>query len=209
MLKRIVPIVFVFILVGVMVVQAVDNDKDEKDIKEEKQVPAASDEELNQLYNNIMSSQVEEEPEQDTVEEGLEIGLKAPNFELKTLDKKSIQLSDLKGKKTLINFFATWCHPCQIEMPILEKFSNEHSKEINIIAINIDPKANVKGFIKKLGISFPVLLDEKGHVNNKYQVLAIPTSYLVDEKGIIINKHIGVITEQQLNKITGISQKTP
>ncbi|MGE6260484.1 TlpA family protein disulfide reductase [Heyndrickxia sporothermodurans] len=199
MIKRIVPIVIVFILVGVMVVQAVE--KDRKENKNLIMTKGPSNEELNQLYNNIMSSQIEEEPEEEATPEGLNVGLKAPDFQLETIQGISIRLSDLKGKKTFINFFATWCTPCKTEMPILEEFSKEHSKDMNVIAINIDTKANVKHYISDLGLTFPVLLDKNGLVNEKYQIVAIPTSYLLDENGVIINKHIGALNKEQLNEM--------
>ncbi|GIN84151.1 hypothetical protein J6TS2_05370 [Heyndrickxia sporothermodurans] len=199
MIKKIVPIVIVFILIGVMVVQAVE--KDRKENNDQITTKGPSNEDLNQLYNNIMSSQIEEEPEEESTTEGLNIGLKAPDFQLKTIKGNNIRLSDLKGKKTFINFFATWCTPCKTEMPILEEFSKEHSKDMIVIAINIDTKANVKRYINELGLTFPVLLDKNGFVNEKYQILAIPSSYLLDEKGIIINKHIGALNKEQLNNM--------
>ncbi|QQZ11258.1 TlpA family protein disulfide reductase [Heyndrickxia vini] len=200
MLKKIIPLAIILILVGVMVVQAVEKDKEVQNVKKGKTMSADdSNQALDKLYNDIMSSQIEE-PEQDP-EEGLDIGLKAPMFELQTLEGKTMKLSDLKGKKTLLNFFATWCTPCKTEMPLLEKFSVKHKNDLNIIAINIDPRANVKKYVKKLGLTFPILIDEKGKVNENYQVIAIPTTFLLNEKGIIINKHIGELNGDQLKNM--------
>lgn len=200
MLKKIIPLAIILILVGVMVVQAVEKDKEVQNVQKGKTMSADdSNQALDKLYNDIMSSQIEE-PEQDP-EEGLNIGLKAPMFELQTLEGKTMKLSDLKGKKTLLNFFATWCTPCKTEMPMLEKFSVKHKNDLNIIAINIDPRANVKKYVKKLGLTFPILIDEKGKVNENYQVIAIPTTFLLNEKGIIINKHIGELNGDQLKNM--------
>ncbi|KYD08578.1 TlpA family protein disulfide reductase [Heyndrickxia sporothermodurans] len=200
MLKKIIPLAIILILVGVMVVQAVEKDKEDQNVQKGKKLPtAASDQALDKLYNDIMSSQIEE-PDQDP-EEGLNIGLKAPMFQLNTLDGQTMKLSDLKGKKTLINFFATWCTPCKTEMPLLEKFSIKHKSDLNIIAINIDPRANVKKYVNRLGLTFPILIDERGKVNENYQVIAIPTTFLLNEKGIIINKQIGELNEDQLKKM--------
>ncbi|PTY82352.1 TlpA family protein disulfide reductase, partial [Heyndrickxia sporothermodurans] len=67
--------------------------------------------------------------------------------------------------------------------------------------INIDPRANVKKYVNRLGLTFPILIDERGKVNENYQVIAIPTTFLLNEKGIIINKQIGELNEDQLKKM--------
>lgn len=203
MFKRILPFMIIMLLVCTMLVQALEHKKD-KQVKAstETSLSKASDEDLNELYNSIMSSQIEEpEEEEEDVAEGLEIGSKAPDFELTTLTGKKIRLADFKGKRVMINFFATWCYPCKIEMPVLEKFYQENHDDIEILAINIDTKSDVKGYVKKLNLSFPILLDEKGVVDTQYQVLAIPSTYIVDEKGIIINIHYGALNDQQLEKL--------
>src|SRR5687767_10413595 len=95
---------------------------------------------------------------------GIEIGDKAPDFELKNLDGQAVKLSDLKGKKVILNFWATWCPPCRAEMPEMEKYYQEikNGGKIEFLAVNLDPKADVKGFAEKMGIHFPIVLDEIG-----------------------------------------------
>lgn len=139
---------------------------------------------------------------------GLKIGVKAPDFELKTLDGKQAKLSDYRGKKILLNFWATWCPPCKEEMPAMEKFHQKAGSDVVILAVNIDPENDVKAFAKEMGVTFPILLDSqqaKNPVNEKYQVLSIPTTYFIDKDGIIRDKFVGGMTlshmETTMNKI--------
>ncbi|MFL6560870.1 MAG: redoxin domain-containing protein [Bacillus sp. (in: firmicutes)] len=127
-------------------------------------------------------------------QEGLSIGAKAPDFELKTLTGENVKLSDLKGKKVMLNFWATWCPPCKAEMPAMEQFSKKDGKDIVILAVNIDPQLDVQGFVDENKITFPIPLDTDDKVNETYQVLTIPTTYFIDTKGIIQNKYSGSMT---------------
>lgn len=125
--------------------------------------------------------------------EGLAIGAKAPDFELKTLTGETVKLSNLKGKKVMLNFWATWCPPCKAEMPEMEQFYKENGKDIVILAVNIDPQLDVQKFVDENKITFPILLDAEDKVNESYQILSIPTTYFIDSKGNIQNKYTGAM----------------
>ncbi|RFU60546.1 peroxiredoxin family protein [Peribacillus glennii] len=128
---------------------------------------------------------------------GLRTGVKAPDFELKSLDGKQTKLSDYKGKKILLNFWATWCPPCKEEMPAMEEFNKKAGSDVVILAVNIDPENDVKAFADNMGVTFPILLDSqqsKNPVNELYQVMSIPTSYFIDRNGVIADKFIGGMT---------------
>ncbi len=139
---------------------------------------------------------------------GLKIGTEAPDFTLKTLDGKEVSLSDYRGKKVLLNFWATWCDPCKAEMPEMQKYYDEHKSEnIEILAVNIDPLNNVKGFVKEYGLTFPILLDpiktNGDTVNEIYQTLVIPTTYIVDENGTIEAKYTSTMTLDVIEELMG------
>ena len=134
--------------------------------------------------------------------EGLKIGAKAPDFVLKTLTGETVKLSDLKGKKVMLNFWATWCPPCKAEMPEMEKFYKQKDKNLVILAVNIDPQLDVKGFVQKNGITFPILLDTNDLVNETYQILSIPTTYFINSQGIIQNKFTGGMNLNSMKQFT-------
>lgn len=137
---------------------------------------------------------------------GIEVGKIAPDFELSKLDGTTVKLSDLKGKKVILNFWATWCGPCQQEMPDMEAFYKIHKDDVEILAVNytVSERANgeekVKQFAEEKGLTFPVLLDKDISVTTTYKVITIPTSYFVDTKGVIQDKFIGPMTQKEMEK---------
>ena len=130
---------------------------------------------------------------------GIKEGEQAPDFELPLLNGEMVKLSDLKGEKVLINFWASWCGPCKKEMPELEELFNEHGDEIKIIAINAtDSERNeqvVRDYIDENGYTFPVALDEDMSVTDQmYRVVSIPTSYFIDTEGKVQTRYVGPMT---------------
>ncbi len=138
-----------------------------------------------------------------TAEEGLTQGDMAPDFTLTTVDGKKVQLSDLKGKKVIINFWATWCPPCKAEMPHMQNYYDEFSQDENveILAVNLtsgDKVESVQNFVKDYGLTFPIPMDEKGTVGHTYEAITIPTSYMIDSNGRIQNKVVGPMDENMI-----------
>ncbi|MBX9956396.1 TlpA family protein disulfide reductase [Peribacillus simplex] len=134
---------------------------------------------------------------------GLKIGAKAPNFSLKTLDGKQVELSDYKGKKVMLNFWATWCPPCKKEMPDMEKYTQQAGDDVVVLAVNIDPENDVQAFVEDNGITFTIPLDSqsaKNPVNERYKILSIPTTYFIDKKGIIRNKVVSAMTLKDMER---------
>ena len=121
-------------------------------------------------------------------------GENAPNFTLKNLDGKEISLNQFRGKHVLINFWATWCGPCKIEMPSLEALY-ERFKDRNFVLLAISNDmfgANiVKPFVKAHNINFPVLLDQRLKVSNTFGVVSLPTTFMIDPQGKIIGALFG------------------
>ncbi|WP_245833035.1 redoxin domain-containing protein [Oceanobacillus timonensis] len=136
------------------------------------------------------------------VQEGVEIGDKAPDFTLETLDGESVQLSDFQGERVMINFWATWCPPCKQEMPDMEQFYQEHDPVI--LSVNLtDGEMNteqVGQFMQELELTFPVLLDKEGEVSQLYRIQPIPMTYMVDAEGIIQFKSFGALSYKQMVK---------
>ena len=126
-------------------------------------------------------------------------GNKAIDFTLRDLEGKEISLADYKGKKVLLNFWATWCKPCKKEMPDMEKL-HKANPDIVVLAVNIDTENKVKEFMNNLELTFPTVLDVKGDVNKNYKVVSIPTSFFIDEKGMIKKKVVGTMEYDQMQK---------
>ena len=114
---------------------------------------------------------------------------KAIDFKLKDLAGKELSLSDLKGKKVFLNFWATWCPPCKAEMPEIEKLYQE-TKDSNLVIVAVEigePLNTVKSFIDSNKYTFKVLLDPDQSVATQYNIASIPTSYFIDVNGNIIS----------------------
>lgn len=119
--------------------------------------------------------------------------VKAQNFILKNLSGNEVSLKDYRGQIILINFWATWCLPCRIEMPSMEKLYAKYKKDgFTILAIDLQEDADdVKAFKEEYKLNFPILLDSDGSVAQFYGVISIPTTYLVDRDGYLIGVAIG------------------
>lgn len=134
------------------------------------------------------------------------VGRLAPDFTLPTLDGGEITLSDLRGSPVLINFWASWCPPCRLEMPELVRIYEAHKDEdFVILGVDLtfqDAIADVEAFVEEFNMTFPVLLDKTGEVGRAYRLLGIPMSVFVDRQGIIRRIHIGLMTGDQLEEFT-------
>ena len=124
----------------------------------------------------------------------LGIGKPAPDFTYPGLDGKRIGLSDHIGKVVLVNIWATWCRPCVDEMPSMEKLYQILDKDdFEILAISIDALGadDVKPFMQKYNLTFPVLLDPEGTIKPAYQVTGVPESFIINRQGVLAKKIIG------------------
>jgi thiol-disulfide isomerase/thioredoxin len=128
------------------------------------------------------------------------IKTKAIDFKLKDLDGKEFSLSDLKGKKVFLNFWATWCPPCKAEMPEIEKLYQEtQDSDLVIVAVEIGESLDtVKSFINSNKYSFKVLLDSDQSVASKYNIASIPTSYFINVDGNIVSKKVGAMNIDEM-----------
>lgn len=125
---------------------------------------------------------------------------KAIDFKLKDLNDKEVSLSDLRGKRVFLNFWASWCPPCRGEMPDIEKLYEEtKDSDLAIIAINLgEDNSTVKSFIDKNNYKFRILLDSDEDVAEKYSITSIPTSFFIDKNGTIVAKKIGAMTYEEM-----------
>lgn len=130
----------------------------------------------------------------------VKVGDMAPNFELKNLDGKSVQLADFRGKEgVVLNFWGSWCDPCKAEMPYINKALKEgRIKGVTVLGVDDQESAvTVSTFLEKNGLDIPVVLDQKGVVTNAYNIGPIPTTFLIDKNGRIVKKIVGGMTSVQ------------
>jgi peroxiredoxin len=122
-------------------------------------------------------------------------GFSAPDFQLETLDGDSIALSNLKGQAVIVNFWASWCQPCRLEMPAIQKaYSAFHAKGLEVLAVNATNQDDLKqaeAFVDEFNLTFPILIDKNGEVGKLYQVSAFPTTIFIQPDGIIHEVIIG------------------
>lgn len=138
--------------------------------------------------------------------EGLQVGDTAPDFTLETLEGEKVSLSDFKGKKVFLNYWATWCPPCREEMPEMQRFQEAYGEEVVILAVNGTGSEksieNVATFVEDGGYTFPVLLDKELSLNQDYQIISIPTTYFIGTDGTIQEPRIvGPMTYEDMEKM--------
>ncbi|MDX1601006.1 MAG: redoxin domain-containing protein [Anaerolineales bacterium] len=132
----------------------------------------------------------------------LEVGSEAPEFSLQSVAGESVELSSYRGQVVFLNFWATWCGPCRVEMPTLQTYYDRYRDEgFTVFGVNAgEDQAQVEAFQQELGITFPLLLDPDERIQRRYRVRAYPTSILIDRQGKIAKVHFGILTEEQLGE---------
>lgn len=116
-----------------------------------------------------------------------------PDFTVHTLDNQTVTLSSFKGKIVFLNFWATWCPPCQAEMPSMERLYKQfEGLDIAFLAVSVGETAEtVHGFLAKTPYSFPIALNPDGRLGTLYAARGIPSTYILDREGRIAAARIG------------------
>ena len=124
----------------------------------------------------------------------VKLGEPAPNFQLPDLNGRLVTLSDLRGKVVLLNFWATWCGPCRVEMPAMEQLYRTLSrKDFEILAVSIDAQgvAVTRPFQQEYHLTFPILHDADYRVGMTYGARSLPMTFLVDRQGVVRHQIFG------------------
>jgi thiol-disulfide isomerase/thioredoxin len=140
---------------------------------------------------------------------GIGIGKLASDFQLQDIEGQSVTLSNLRCSPVILNFWASWCGPCEHEMPFLQQiYEDWRSEGVILLTINLrETYSVVTQYMQSNGLSFPVLFDTDGSVGLDYNVTGIPTTFFIDKDGIIQAKRLGPFNsvaeiESYLVKIT-------
>lgn len=142
------------------------------------------------LYANFTKDKIEK----------VEIGKKAPDFVLTDINGEKHRLSDYEGQGVFLNFWATWCKPCEREMPYMNDQRQKYKDQgVEIIAVNVgESEVAVKEFAKRHQLDFPIVLDREQQVTTAYGVNPLPITFLIDKNGNVVYVHRGEIPTEQV-----------
>ena len=119
----------------------------------------------------------------------------APNFRLIDVrNNRTLQLSDLRGKPVFVNFWGTWCQPCRVEMPEMQKIYDQYKDQVEIVGISMGPRdtpESVRQFLNENHYGWTFIHDPDYAVATEYRIQAIPTSFFIDRNGVIKAMNIG------------------
>ncbi|MBI1739964.1 MAG: TlpA family protein disulfide reductase [Acidobacteriales bacterium] len=122
-------------------------------------------------------------------------GQVAPDFDLQSLEGKNVKLSDFRGKAVLLNFWATWCGPCKIEMPWFVELQQEYGPQgFQIVGVAMDDASNedIAKFTKQMGVNYPILLGKEAVGQSYGGVNVLPTTFFVDRDGKLVAREFGL-----------------
>jgi thiol-disulfide isomerase/thioredoxin len=120
--------------------------------------------------------------------------ISGPAWELKSMDGKLVKSADFAGKVVILDFWATWCGPCRMEIPGFIELQKQYAeKGLVVVGVSLDQEGApvVKSFMDKAGINYPVVLGDETIVNAFGGVEGIPTTFIIDHDGKIVRKHVG------------------
>jgi peroxiredoxin len=144
------------------------------------------------LYANFTKDQVQK----------VEIGKPAPDFALVDMNGQKHKLSDYRGEGVFLNFWATWCKPCEREMPYIENsYQNFKDKGVKVLTVDVgESELAVSNFVQRHGLTFPVMIDKDGPVQTAYGINPLPITFLIDKDGIVVRSHTGELTQASVNQ---------
>lgn len=200
MKKLILPMLIV-LLFGISIYTVTNYNKNKsKDNNTTPSAESTTEKNTASRNNTVPNESAATEDDSSTDESTAPAKTPALDFKLKDLNGKEVSLSDFKGKKVFLNFWASWCPPCKAEMPDIERVYKEtKDSDLVILAINVGESRKVaKSFIESKEFNFTVLLDLDENTASKYKLSGYPTSYFIDTEGNIASSKIGYMTLEEM-----------
>ncbi len=130
-----------------------------------------------------------------------EVGQPAPDFALlDVFDGTTVhKLSDFKGTPVVLNWYASWCGPCQEELPVYEQASTDLDGQVAFFGVNLlETQGKAQGILEDLGITFPTVLDPTGSVSDRWRVSLMPTTFFINADGVLVSENVGQVTKEVL-----------
>ncbi|MFD0714047.1 TlpA family protein disulfide reductase [Paenibacillus sp. GCM10027626] len=131
-----------------------------------------------------------------TLEQKAKAGFLAPQLSLPNLNDEPVALGGEREQMTLINFWASWCGPCELEAPDLQQLAEKYEGRLLLLGVNAtsyDKERQAREFVEEYGFTFPILMDREGKAADRYVITSFPTSLLVDKSGVVKERITGVI----------------
>ena len=131
--------------------------------------------------------------------ESYALNKQSPDFEITLLNGNQFKLSEHKGEIILLNFWASYCKPCQWEMPAFEKIWLKYQNQ-NILIIGIalsDTKTNIDKFLEEVNVTYPIAIDDQHEIGDLFQITSLPTTIIINPEGIV-SRRLGVANEAVL-----------
>lgn len=144
------------------------------------------------LYANFSKDKIEK----------VQIGQKAPDFELVDMDGNKHRLSEYEGQGVFLNFWGTWCKPCEKEMPYMNnQYKVYKDQGIQILAVNVgESNLAVRKFNDRYDLDFPIVIDKDGQVQAAYGIDPLPITFMIDKEGTVLKSHTGQLTEAMIQE---------
>lgn len=154
------------------------------------------------LFNPLEASQTAGGGAPTPVPAAVREGELAPDFTAQTATGETVSLAEMRGRPVLINFWATWCGPCRVEMPALQSATERHADEgLTVLAVNaMEPADQVQDYMNELELTFPAVLDPDGDIIDLYGVRVFPTTVVVGSDGRVLAQHFGALTDELIDE---------
>ena len=126
-----------------------------------------------------------------------------PSFKLETIDGPEFDSAILKGNVVLINFWATWCAPCRVEIPSFTEFKERYEDSgFEIVGVALDPenKDEILRVQRELEINYPLVLSDVTIEDQAGGIFGVPTTFLIDRDGRVVSKHVGLVGKERLQQ---------
>ena len=124
----------------------------------------------------------------------------APDFVLTTYDGQRLQLSDFRGQVVLLNFWASWCPPCRVEAPVLQRAAERlDSAGLVVIGIDVwDDETQARAFLDEFGVTYPNVEDTTRSIPVEFGVTGLPETFVISRSGVLVSRWVGPINDEQL-----------
>ncbi len=127
----------------------------------------------------------------------------APDFVLTSFDGQRIQLSDYRGRIVVLNFWATWCPPCRVEAPVLQRAAERlESAGVTLLGIDVwDDEAAAIEFLNEMGVTYPNAEDATRLIPVEFGVTGLPETFVIDRQGVLVRRWVGPLTDEDLDEL--------